>query len=63
MRNNLIGLMVQKSVQEAKRGTIGIAKKSYEVTTSYYAGGNDNTTTKKQEVSERTRLARSFYGY
>lgn len=62
MRNNLIGLMVQKSIQEAKRGTIGIAKRSYEVTTSYYAGGNDNTT-KKQEVSERTRLARSFYGY
>lgn len=61
MRNNLIGLMVQKSVQEAKRGTIGIAKRSYEVTTSYYAGGNDNTT--KKQVSERTRLARSFYRY
>lgn len=61
MRNNLIGLMVQKSVQEAKRGTLGIAKKIHENTISYYAG--EDNTTKKQEVSERTRLARSFYRY
>ena len=61
MRNDLISTMVQKIVLEAKRGSLGLAKKIYDNTTSYYSGGNDNTT--KKQVSERTRLARSFYRY
>ena len=59
MRNDLIGLMIHKTIIEAKKG-ISVEKKLCDTVSNYYTGNNNN---EKKQVSERTRLARNFYGY
>lgn len=60
MRNDLIGVMIHKTMLEAKKG-MRVEKKLHDTVTDYYTGGRQNRN--KKQTSERTRMTRSLYGY